>query len=244
MRPTSRRAFLARNPFPHRHTLGLFYREKMAALHALLPAPEPQRVLEIGGGRSGLTRLCFPGARVVTIDMDRAELAGAPRDGGRVQCDAVRLPFADGSFDCVTMFDVVEHVRDDAEAAREAQRVLRSGGVLLVSTPTTRFRYPRLRLQRPLLPTEATILARWGHVRRGYEIADLQRLWPALRLEAVRHFQNGLTAVAHDVAFADWRPGVRRAVCALLLPVTWLGILLQRPSRGIMIAARFRKGPA
>jgi SAM-dependent methyltransferase len=236
-----RRAFLARNPFPHRHTLGLFYREKMAALHALLPERPPRRVLEIGGGRSGLSRLCFPGARVVTVDFDPRELAGAPSDCDRVRCDAVRLPFADASFDCVTLFDVVEHVPDDAGAAAEAQRVLRPGGVLLVSTPTTRFRYPRLRLLKRLLPHEQVILARWGHVRRGYELADLQRLWPALRLDDARWFQNALTAIAHDVSFSDWPLRVRRAVCAALLPVTWLGIALQRRTSGVMVAARFVK---
>ncbi len=243
MKP-GRRAFLARNPFPHRHTLGLFYREKMAALHALLPDDAPQRVLEIGGGRSGLSRLCFPDAAIVSVDVDAGELRAAPRGCARVQCDATRLPFPDATFDCVTMFDVVEHVADDSAAACEAQRVLRPGGVLLVSFPTTCFRYPRLRLLRPLLPAEATILAQWGHVRRGYDLADLQRLWPTLRVRDVHHFQNALTAVAHDVAFARWPTAVRRAVCTLLLPLTWLGILLQRKSAGFMIAARLHKDRA
>ncbi|HLU39999.1 MAG TPA: class I SAM-dependent methyltransferase [Planctomycetota bacterium] len=243
MIPT-RREFLARNPFPHRHTLGLFYREKLAAIWPLLAGLAPRRVLEVGGGRSGLTQLCFPAADIVSVDRDRSELRAAPAGSRRVQVDAVRLPFADGAFDCVTMFDVLEHIPDDRAAAAEVDRVLAPGGVLLVSTPTPAFRYPRLRLLRPVLPSEAEILAAWGHVRIGYRVEQLAALWPGLRLEEARHFQNGLTAIAHDVTFAHWSERTRRLVTGLLLPVTWLGILLQRPSRGVMVAVRFRKANA
>ena len=42
--------------------------------------------------------------------------------------DAAALPFADSSFDAVTLFDLLEHVPDDRAAASEAWRVLRPGG--------------------------------------------------------------------------------------------------------------------
>jgi 2-polyprenyl-3-methyl-5-hydroxy-6-metoxy-1,4-benzoquinol methylase len=41
----------------------------------------------------------------------------------------------DGSFDCVTMFDVIEHLDDPAGEIREISRVLRPGGLLVVVTP-------------------------------------------------------------------------------------------------------------
>jgi hypothetical protein len=53
-------AFLARNPFPHGWTDGLFYREKMRAIHRVAPERLGEggaRILEVGGGRSGLARL-------------------------------------------------------------------------------------------------------------------------------------------------------------------------------------------
>src|SRR6267142_2041504 len=45
------------------------------------------------------------------------------------------LPFQDGSFDLVTMNQVIEHVSDQVAVIREAVRVLRSGGVLYVNCP-------------------------------------------------------------------------------------------------------------
>jgi demethylmenaquinone methyltransferase / 2-methoxy-6-polyprenyl-1,4-benzoquinol methylase len=55
-----------------------------------------------------------------------------------VQADAERLPFADGSFDCVTIGFGLRNVTDKAAALASMRRVLRPGGQLLVlefSTP-------------------------------------------------------------------------------------------------------------
>jgi SAM-dependent methyltransferase len=52
-----------------------------------------------------------------------------------LQAACERLPFADGSFDLVTAFEVIEHVERWQEMLTEALRVLKSSGVLMVSTP-------------------------------------------------------------------------------------------------------------
>ena len=49
------------------------------------------------------------------------------------------LPFAAASFDLITAFEVIEHVADGAKLLAEARRVMRPGGVLLVSTPNTTY---------------------------------------------------------------------------------------------------------
>ena len=116
-------AFLAQNPFPNGFTDGLFYREKMRAIHAIAPqtigsAARRARILDIGGGRSGLAAKLYPDAEVVTVDIDPALADQAPKgDHAHFICgDACRLPFADGAFDLVTLFDVLEHVADDLGA--------------------------------------------------------------------------------------------------------------------------------
>lgn len=59
---------------------------------------------------------------------------GSIVDGIRHE-DVMNLSFADGSFDRVLSFDVLEHVPDPYRAFRELFRVLKSGGTLIFSVP-------------------------------------------------------------------------------------------------------------
>jgi SAM-dependent methyltransferase len=51
------------------------------------------------------------------------------------QAPAGALPFADGSFDVLTAWHVLEHMADAARALAEWRRVLRPGGLLILETP-------------------------------------------------------------------------------------------------------------
>lgn len=52
-----------------------------------------------------------------------------------VLCSVTELPFKDGSYDTVLCTQVIEHVADHRALLREAFRVLRPGGVIIVSGP-------------------------------------------------------------------------------------------------------------
>jgi SAM-dependent methyltransferase len=45
------------------------------------------------------------------------------------------LPYPDASFDSVVSFQVIEHIQDDVLFLKEIHRVLRPGGVALITTP-------------------------------------------------------------------------------------------------------------
>lgn len=51
--------------------------------------------------------------------------------------DVTRMPFRDRSFDLVWASHVLEHVRDDAAALAEIQRVLRDGAVAILPVPVS-----------------------------------------------------------------------------------------------------------
>jgi ubiquinone/menaquinone biosynthesis C-methylase UbiE len=66
------------------------------------------------------------------------EFAGQQVDLSNVhfsQGDAMQLPLRDECADCVTMLDVLEHVPDDKKALAEIYRILKPGGVLVLSVP-------------------------------------------------------------------------------------------------------------
>ena len=244
---TRLRPFLAQNPFPRPGTFGFFYREKMRAIHRVTPNQPVAEVLEVGGGRGGLTPLLFPGSWVVNLDFDPG-FAAAPSNqqlgvrflGG----DATALPFPDASFDAVTMFDVIEHVPADAVAVREAWRVLRPGGHLLLSTPNENWRFPYHAVLRPVSPPEEALFAEWGHVRRGYTRQALERLVgrPADRWAT---FISPVTVWCHDIAFSRLPAAVRWAACVALTPLTLAGYWLHRPhATGTETAYAWRKPAA
>ena len=70
----------------------------------------------------------------VEIDLDRAREASLTLPG-IVQASAECLPYRESSFDVVFSHEVLEHVQDDVAAVREAHRVLKGGGHLVVFVP-------------------------------------------------------------------------------------------------------------
>lgn len=99
------------------------------------------RVLDLAAGTAVSTvELASSGASCVAADFSVGMLrAGAARDVPKVAGDATRLPFADESFDAVTISFGLRNVVDHTAGLREMARVTRPGGRLVVcefSTPT------------------------------------------------------------------------------------------------------------
>lgn len=108
-----------------------------------LKLPRTAAILEIGcSGGPLLQRLESVGYPNLTgIDVSEAGVAVARQRGiSNVSCmDGAHLDFPDASFDLVVASDVLEHIKDEAQALREWTRVLRPGGQLLVFVPAFQF---------------------------------------------------------------------------------------------------------
>jgi len=112
-----------------------------ALLAPTLPAREGRRLLDAGCGTGfNLLELGRLG-RATGVDLSPEALSFCKERGVRaLRGSVLALPFADGTFDAVTSFDVLYHawVSDDRAAARELARVVRPGGALLVRVPALR----------------------------------------------------------------------------------------------------------
>ncbi|MDT0214671.1 class I SAM-dependent methyltransferase [Rothia sp. ARF10] len=110
-----------------------WYVARTDLLHAALhPFAEGRTtVLDIGSADGPSASWLHDGTRhLASLDID-------PRGLGRngVCGSALSLPFADGSFDMVSAFDVIEHCDPEADALAEVARVLQPGGTFLMAVP-------------------------------------------------------------------------------------------------------------
>jgi len=124
-----------------------WYRGMRALSLAVLEAPlrrlrasaaAPLRLLDAGCGTGrNLDELSRFGT-AAGIDLSPEAIRFCRLRGAlAVRAELLRLPFSDGSFDCVTSFDVVYHawVTNDRAAVAEMARVVRPGGLVLVRVP-------------------------------------------------------------------------------------------------------------
>ncbi len=98
------------------------------------------RVLDAGCG-TGYGSVEFgPDAAVFGLDFSAEALVHAAANFGRpgihlVQGSCEDLPFADATFDLIAAFEVIEHLERWQDLLLQASRVLKPGGILVVSTP-------------------------------------------------------------------------------------------------------------
>src|SRR4051794_27974256 len=108
----------------------------------LVDAARPgERVLDLGCGAGRfVAALRDAGADPVGVELADAALDRARRNvpgaDFRRLTDDGEIPLEDGSVDLVWCSEVLEHVLDTARLLSEARRVLRTGGRLLVTTPS------------------------------------------------------------------------------------------------------------
>ena len=99
-----------------------------------------ERVLDVASGSGDLARaFAARGAEVCMSDINgpmlergRDRMLDAGRLAPAVRCDAEKLPFASGAFDCVTVGFGLRNMTHKDRALAEMARVLKPGGRLLV----------------------------------------------------------------------------------------------------------------
>lgn len=97
-----------------------------------------KRILEVGCGSTPILSRLGAGWQGAGLDVSMSALEQA-----QIKCpqalllrsDGKNIPFEDGIFDIVCMFDVLEHVEHEDKFLREIRRVLKPEGRLVLSVP-------------------------------------------------------------------------------------------------------------
>lgn len=178
-------------------SLGQDRRWRKAVTAAVDPRPG-ERVLDLAAG-TGTSSLPFRAAGATVVPCDFS--LGMLREGKRrhpdlpfTAGDATRLPFADGTFDAVTISFGLRNLSDPKAGLVEMLRVTRPGGRLVVcefSRPTWQpFRTAYVEYLMRALPSVATAVS--SNPEAYVYLAESIRAWPD---------QRGLAAL---VSVAGW----------------------------------------
>lgn len=110
-----------------------WYRVRSRLLRTILEryVGAPDRVLDVGSADGPSVGWLAGRDLKVALDIDPRGL----QPGSGICGSAMQLPFADGSFDVVGAFDVIEHCEPESAVVSELARVLAPGGRLLLSVP-------------------------------------------------------------------------------------------------------------
>lgn len=131
-------------------------------------APQPgERILDLAAGTgTSSAPLRDAGAEVISCDLSHGMLVEGHHRHPElwfVNGDALRLPFADASFDAVTISYGLRNVEDTVAALREMRRVTKSGGRLVVNEfstpPNPAFRWLYQTMTGRVLPAMGRMLS-------------------------------------------------------------------------------------
>ena len=202
------------------------------------------RLLDIGCSTGLFLRMAvehgWP-AEGLEYSADSAEQARS-KGGLKVRTGALeRGMYAAGSFDVVTLWDVIEHVPDPKTVLELAAELIAPGGLLIVKTPNCDGLYPRASL------SMAGRLGFWGHPDPPghlyqFSVSTLSRMVREAGLE-VSAIEHGRIPIEYSFGKpASWfRSAKWAAYCAFFLPMAWAGPLLGQGDDFTMVATRQRR---
>lgn len=145
---------------------------QLSLLRRYLNIKKP-KILDIGCGTGATLKELSQLGSTIGIDKSQTALDYCKRRGltNVLKADLNKLPFTDKVFHCLTLFDTLEHVKNDISALQEVYRVLKLNGLVIITSPAFMFlwddhdrmnhhyrRYTKTELQQKLHITGFTIL--------------------------------------------------------------------------------------
>ena len=116
----------------------LYYDYQISKLRLVARYHQPGRLLDVGCGVGGFVKVAGDaGWQAVGVEKDEDALRSG-RQAWRVsvaQVDLPAFPFTSQTFDVITLWHVIEHVRHPRELLASVAGALNAGGLVIVATP-------------------------------------------------------------------------------------------------------------
>jgi ubiquinone/menaquinone biosynthesis C-methylase UbiE len=182
------------------------------------------KILEAGCGNGFMTsriaKELTDGSQVIGIDLcsDSIEHANELKERHALsnayfsRQDLLRLEFANDTFDQVLCLDVIEHIVDDVAALKEAARVLKNDGIMVISVPTPQYN----------TFFGKDFADKIGHLRTGYTHKDFNALFGRAGLKMVDFKYDTLLSSACCCYVYYRLLSEYPRICSLLSPVLYL----------------------
>lgn len=127
--------------YQHGYTWDMFIHYWRATIDYLVKLCRPKRVLDIGCAKGYLVyEFRSRGVEAFGVDISEYALSRSPSSVKPFLCQAdicrTSLPFCDQSFDLITSLETIEHLNDPEMMISGMSRLLRTNGVIFVSTPS------------------------------------------------------------------------------------------------------------
>ena len=117
------------------------YQLRRRHLRPLLAGSDQERLLDLG---CGISPIAPPGPNVIYADISFQALRYLSLqhpEASFVVADLTHLPFRSDAVSHIVCSEVLEHIKDDAQAMHEISRVLRDGALLTISVPVHPYYY-------------------------------------------------------------------------------------------------------
>ena len=130
----------------------IFFNDGTVKDIALKLLEKGEKLLDLGGGRGDCGEAVKASSlykEIYGVDVD-FKLLEESKERGLVinRCDLNKgaLPFKCNYFDAITCLEVIEHIINPHEILREVNRILKPGGIFIISTPNIQWIYHIFRL--------------------------------------------------------------------------------------------------
>jgi len=219
-----------------RHWWFVGRRRIVATLLDMIKFRANAKLLDLGCGTGGNLEMLSNYGSVTGVEMDATaarfamELGHAPVLPGRLPND---LPLEEGSFDCVTMLDVLEHITEDAASLEAVNRLLVPQGHLVLTVPAFNFLWG---------PHDGS-----HHHKRRYRAPALRNLLQeaGFRVERLSYYNTWLFPTAAIVRLIRKILPIGSAGFEMTMPPKWINRMLSAlfaSERHILVRARFPFG--